>query len=103
RKFLPERYKRRDKHLHGLKSWAVYQHVVHRVSLRQLRAMFEDCFGLAVGLGELMDIKAVMANRYRPTCNQILMRIIGGGLLHVDETHANLKKDKGYTWAVANL
>ncbi len=25
--FLPERYKRRDKHFHGLKSWAVYQHI----------------------------------------------------------------------------
>jgi predicted RecB family nuclease len=101
--FLPEQYTRQDKHLHGLKSWTVYQHVVHRVSLRQLKAMFEDCFGLAVGLWELMDIKAVMANRYRATCNQILARIVGGGLVHADETHANLKKGKGYAWALANL
>jgi predicted RecB family nuclease len=103
REFLPERYKRRDKHLHGLKSWAVYQHIVHRVSLRQLEAMFEDCFGLSVRLWELMDIKALMAARYQSTCDQILARIVGGGLLHVDETHANLKKGKGYAWALANL
>src|SRR5262249_5933733 len=62
--FLPERYKRRDKHLHGLKSWAIYQHIVHRVSLRQLETMFEDCFGLTVDKCELMDIKALMADRY---------------------------------------
>ena len=30
----------------------MYQHVVHRVSLHHLEAMFEDCFGLRVGLME---------------------------------------------------
>jgi predicted RecB family nuclease len=101
--FLPERYKRLDKHLHGLKSWAVYQHIVHRVSLRQLKTMFEDCFGLTVGVWELMDIKALMADRYRTTCNQILARIVRGGLLHIDETHANPRKGKGYAWVLASL
>src|ERR1700730_4427109 len=43
--FLPRSYKRLDKYLHGLKSWAMYQHVVHRISLRHLEMMFEDCFG----------------------------------------------------------
>src|SRR3954466_8768089 len=55
--FLHDRHKRLDKHLHGLKSWAVYQHVVHRVSLRYQSPMFLDCFGLTVSLWELMDIK----------------------------------------------
>jgi len=44
-----------------------------------------------------------MANRYRTTWNQILARIVAGGLLHTDETHANLKKSKGCTWAMANM
>ena len=35
--FLPQRYKRRDKHFHALKSWAMYQHIVHRVSFQGLR------------------------------------------------------------------
>jgi hypothetical protein len=48
-------------------------------------------------------IKAVMANHYRATCNQILARIISGGLLHADETHANLNKGKAYTWALTNM
>ncbi len=101
--FLPDRYKRRDKHLHGLKSWTVYQQIVHRVSIRQLEAMFEDCFGLTVSRWELMDIKAVMGERYRKTCNHILARLVKSGLLHIDETHSNLKKDKGYAWVVASL
>jgi hypothetical protein len=101
--FLPELYKRLDKHWHGLKSWAMYQHIVHRVSLHQLEAMLLDCFGLPVNIWELMDIRAVMAGRYRTTCNQILARIVGGRLIHADETHANLRKGKGYAWVLANL
>jgi hypothetical protein len=62
--FLPKRYKRLDKHLHGLKSWAMYQHVVHRISFQHLEAMFEDCFGLRVGFTELHMLKALMARRY---------------------------------------
>jgi len=50
-----------------------------------------------------VDIKAVMANRYRATYKQILARVVGGGLLHIDETHANPKKGKGYAWVLANL
>jgi predicted RecB family nuclease len=101
--FLPKRYKRRDKHLHCLKSWAMYQHVVHRISLQHLEAMFEDCFGLRVGFVELHMLKSLMARRYRPTCERIVARIVAGSLIHADETHANLQKGKGYVWALTNL
>ena len=35
----------------------MYQHVVHRINLSQLEAMFEDCFGLSVGREELQGIR----------------------------------------------
>src|SRR5262249_19614342 len=101
--FLPELYKRLDKHLHGLKSWAMYQHVVHRISLQRLETMFEDCFGLRVGLVELHMLTSLVARRYHNTCKRILDRIVGGSLAHADETHVNLQKDKGYVWALTNL
>jgi predicted RecB family nuclease len=101
--FLPKRYKRLDKHLHGLKSWAMYQYVVHRISFQHLEAMFEDCFGLRVGSTELHMMKSLMARRYRAACKRILNRIVGGELTHADETHVNLQKGKGYVWALTNL
>jgi predicted RecB family nuclease len=101
--FLPRRYMRLDKYLHGLKSWAIYQHIVHRISFRQLQMMFEDCFGLRVDYMEVPIIKMLMAKRYRNTLNRSLARILAGGLAHVDETHINLQDDKGYIWAVTNL
>jgi predicted RecB family nuclease len=103
RSFLPEQYKRRDKHLHGLKSWAMYQHVVHRISFNHLETMFEDCFGLRVGPWEAHMLKALMANRYRDTVKRILARIVAGRLVLVDETEVRLKKDKGYVWVLTNL
>jgi predicted RecB family nuclease len=103
RSFLPEQYKRRDKHLHGLKSWAMYQHVVHRTSFHHLETMFEDCFGLRVGQWEAHMLKALMANRYRETVKRILARIVAGGLILVDETEVHMRKDKGYVWVLTNL
>jgi hypothetical protein len=68
-RFLPKRYSRLDKHLHGLKSWAIYQYVVHRISLTHLTSMFEDCFGLRIRHQEFHMLISLMANRYRETYN----------------------------------
>ena len=103
KRFHPERHKRRDKHLHGLKSWAMSQHIVHRVNLPHLEGMFEECFGLSVTRGELQEIRSLMASRYRKTCDRILARIVCGSLTHADETEVDLQKEKGYVWVLANL
>ena len=44
---------RRDKHFHSLKSWAIYQHIVHRVSFQRLQEMFWEFFGLHVHYEEI--------------------------------------------------
>ena len=103
RTFVPKPYKRRDKHLHGLKSWAVYLLVVHRTSLHQVEVMFEDCFGLRVGTMEVLTIKILMARRYRQTLKGILARIVAGGLVHIDETEVKLHNSKGYVWVLASM
>jgi predicted RecB family nuclease len=102
-RFLPKRYRRRDKHLHGLKSWAMYQYVFHRISLSHIEKMFDDQFGLRVHDKELYLIRSLMARRYRKTVTRSLDRIVSGSLAHVDETHINLRKQKGYVWVLANL
>ena len=101
--FSPEGLRRRDKHLHGLKSWAMHQHISHRVNLSHLQAMFEECFGLSVNRTELHGIRTLMANRYRKTYDRILVRIVAGHLTHADETEVDLQKEKGYVWVLANM
>ena len=46
--FAPPEYLRVDRHSHSLKSWAMYEHVAHRVSLENLSESFRECFGLRV-------------------------------------------------------
>jgi predicted RecB family nuclease len=103
RNFLPRRYMKRDKHFHVLKSWAMYQHVVHRVSFQRLEEMFREFFGLRVTYHELHMFKALMAKRYRSTFRRIRAKLIAGVVIHADETHANLQKGKGYVWVLANM
>ena len=103
RNFLPRRYKRRDKHFHALKSWAMYQHVAHRVSFQRLEEMFREFFGLRVTYIELHMFKALMARRYRATVRSILAKVIAGMVILADETHVNLQKGKGYVWVLANM
>jgi len=101
--FLPTRYKRRTKHFHSLRSWTMYQHVVHRMSYQQLEEMIEECFDLPVRYQEIHMFKLLLARYYRRTYQQIISRIISGEIVHADETHINLQKGKGYVWVLANM
>jgi predicted RecB family nuclease len=101
--FIPETYRRLDKHFHGLKSWAMYQHVVHRISLQGVSDMVEELFGVRVHLCEVTMFKGLMARYYRLAHDRLLQKILAGPLLHVDETEVGLRKGKGYVWVLTNL
>jgi predicted RecB family nuclease len=101
--FLPPRYKRRDKHFHSLKGWAIYQHMVHRISFVQLEKMFRDCFGLNVNYQEIHMFKILLSKYYRSTYQGILAKILSSGFIHADETHINLQQGKGYVWVFATM
>jgi len=101
--FVPESYTRLDKHFHGLKSWAMYQHVVHRISLQGVSDMAEELFGIRVHLCEVTMFKGLMARYYRLAHDRLLQKILAGSLLHIDETEVGLRKGKGYVWVLTNL
>jgi hypothetical protein len=103
RYFLPPRYKKVAKYFHSLMSWAMYQHVVHRISFENLVEMFNECFGLSVKLVEMHMFKTLLARYYRTTYRQILSLVLSGKILHSDETHVNFRKGKGYVWALTNM
>jgi predicted RecB family nuclease len=101
--FVPERHKRLDRHFHGLKSWAMYQHVAHRLSLGTIQAMLAEFFGLNVSQPEIHMFKSLMAAYYQPTYRRLLDKVLAGGLLHVDETTVTLRTGKAYVWVFTNL
>jgi hypothetical protein len=102
KKFLPARYKRRAKHFHNLKSWAMYQHIDHRISFQRLEEIFSECFGLHVHFEEIHNFKRMMAFYYQKTYKQILSNLLFGNLIHADETNINFQIGKGNIWVLAN-
>ncbi len=101
--YVPKEHDQLDKHFHGLKSWAMYQHITHRLSLVTIQDMIKDFFGLFVADAEIHMIKSLMASHYAETYRKLLAKILTGNLLHVDETEVKLRVGKGYVWVFTNL
>src|SRR5205085_2267146 len=101
--FVPEQHRRLDKHFHGLKAWAMYQHVAHRIDLGAISTMLEEFFGIRVFSGEMIMIKSLLAGYYAPTAERLLRALLAGNLLHIDETEVNLETGKGTVWVFTNL
>jgi predicted RecB family nuclease len=101
--FVPERYKRLDKHGHALKSWAMFQHIVHCMSTHTLEEMVGSTFSLPVHSAEFLDMRDLLAVWYRDTCSEILAALKAGPLIHIDETPVTTKTGKGYVWVLASL
>jgi Transposase IS66 family len=100
---FPEKFYKVARHQHDLKSWAIFEHVAHRVSVEKIGATLEDYFGLHVHTVALLKFKDLMARRYQATCDGILKRILSGNLLHADETKIEVKGGDGYVWVFTNL
>jgi predicted RecB family nuclease len=102
-RFLSPDYERLDKHGHGLKSWTMYGHVQHRISLKTLPDLVSESFGLHVDAAEIHMFKSLMAHHYRPTYEGLLKKITTGLVLHADETGVQLKTGKGYVWVFSSI
>jgi len=101
--FIPEQHQRLDRHFHGLKSWAMFQHVAYRIGLKTVAKMCEEFFGLRIFPTETHMFKSLLARYYEATYRHLLEKILSGTLLHVDETEVKLQNGKGYVWVFTNL
>src|SRR5207248_2925141 len=102
RAFLPDGYERLDNHGHGLKSWAMYEHVQHGVGFCPLAERARELFGFRMHAGEFHMFKSLMARYYRPTYRALLKGLLAGKLLHADETEVTLRTGKVYVWVFAS-
>jgi predicted RecB family nuclease len=102
--FAPPEYLRVDRHSHSLKSWAMYEHVAHRVSLGKLSESCRECFGLRVNVPEIHGFKHLMAKYYAATLERLQAKLLVGSVIHADETEVNVRGvGKVYIWVFTNL
>jgi hypothetical protein len=104
KRFLPWEYLRLDAHGHTLKSWAMYEHVVHRATFISIERKVQEYFGLPVFAFDVKTFKRRLAHDYDETYHTLLAKLVHGSLLHADETEVHLKqRGKGYVWVFTNL
>lgn len=104
KRFLPSEYLRLEEHCHGLKSWAMYEHVVHRASFSSIAEKIKDYFGLPVFHADVLDFKRLLSKYYEASYQRLREKIVGGALVHADETEVHLRREgKGYVWIFTNL
>ena len=104
KRFLPRDYLRLDEHFHSLKSWAVYENVVHCSSYGNIVKKMYAYFGIPLAAADLYLFKQLLAQYYTETYNLLLKKLLAGTLIHADETEIHVSKlGKGYIWVFTNL
>ena len=101
--FVPKEHDRLDRHFHGLKSFVVYLHVAHRLSLEAAGKIVAELFGIRLLVHDIHMFKSLMARFYRHAYRKILKRLLSGSLLHADETEVHLQSENGYVWVFTNV
>jgi hypothetical protein len=100
---LPPEYLRLDSHFHSLKSWAMYEHIVHRVSFSHVAEKIRDYFQIHTNTSDIHCFKGLMARYYAETYQRLLGRLAAGAVIHADETAVEIKGvGKGYVWVFTN-
>jgi len=92
-----------DRHSHSLKSFVIYLHVAHRLSLEIAGTIVEELFGIHLALPDIHMFKSLMARYYGHSYRSIRRRLLLGSVLHADETEVHMKAEDGYVWVFTNM
>lgn len=86
-----------------LQSYLIYQIIELRLPQRVVVRSLNHLFGIDFGIGAILTLKRKSAQLYKSTYEAILTKIVGGSLLHVDESKISLKGKEGFVWVFTNL
>ena len=87
----------------NLASWVIYQHVVLRLSFRDVNRSLNEVFNFQFIQSVLGRVKPWMAGRHQATYERLKDKLRRGTLIHADETKVLIKGQPGYVWAFTNL
>jgi predicted RecB family nuclease len=84
-------------------AYFVYNIVGLRVPQLTMQHSLNRLFGFNLVRSTLNNLKIKAADRYSFAKRKILERIVGGDLVHADETRANIKGHLAYVWVLTNM
>jgi predicted RecB family nuclease len=96
-------YVRKPKYGAGLCAYLLYHVIDVQTPQNVVANTTRQLFGLTLSRGLISHIKALEAERFRPTFRMILERIAAGKLVHADETKVTVSGKGGYVWVFTSL
>jgi hypothetical protein len=103
---LDEKFPKRGrpaKYGRNLLAYLFYQIIDLRIPMGKVIPALSRLFGLSLNPGIVASFKETMAAYYIQTHEEVLRRIVSGGLVHVDETHLTIKRRRVYVWVFTNM
>jgi hypothetical protein len=65
--------------------------------------MLDELFNIKVTRTYVSNIKKQFAQKLAQNYNEILLNILKGSIIHIDETTVKVKSHKGYVWVFTNM
>jgi predicted RecB family nuclease len=87
----------------ALAAYTVYQNIELGLPLSRIASSVGQLFGLPISRGITNKFKATTAQNYARTYDELLKRLCGGRLLHVDETSVSVMGKDSYVWVLASM
>ncbi|HVO60503.1 MAG TPA: IS66 family transposase [Terriglobales bacterium] len=96
-------YDRKPKYGIALVAYVLYQLFEMHVTQNVIGQGLARLFGLPFSRGGVNHLKAAAAERYRPTYDNIVRRLVGGKLIQADETKVRIDGYEAYVWVFTSL
>jgi hypothetical protein len=71
--------------------------------MERVKKVLNEVFDLRIGPQQLYRFKTAVAEHYRAEYAEILKELLGGSLIHIDETEVDLRGRKGYVWVLTSM
>jgi hypothetical protein len=96
-------YRQKPKYGTALVAYVLYQLLEMHLPQSLIGQELARLFGLPFSRGGVNHLKAAAAERYRPTYDNIVRRLVGGKLIQADETKVRIDGQDGYVWVFTSL
>jgi protein gp37 len=87
----------------NLIAYTIYQNIELRIPQRRVGASVNKLFSLDMPFGTVNSFKALMAQTYQHTYDDLLKKLCSGRLLHVDETSISVMGNGSYVWVFTSV
>src|SRR5262249_27232101 len=87
----------------ALAAYTVYQNIELHLPQARVASSLRQLFGLYISRSATNQFKAVTAQTYADTYDDILKRLCCGRLLHIDETSASVMGKNSYVWVLTSM